>query len=328
MVLQSRYLLSIFYATVVLPAWAAPAGHAPVENASHARPVAAAPTAAGLLALEKQAKEAYARGDAKFFESRFSDKLVMQRRGSRLSKADIVKMISGLKCEVGEGWALTEPQMLKINNDAYVISYESNMKGSCTADGKTEKMPSPVRAASVWVRNGGKWQVVFHGENLIVDLKAPPAADKTMEPTNGRAAANANTVAAPAPAAPTADPITDALMAAEHSVWEAWRAHDAKRSKELTAKDIAFVNLFGAFFANKAATIKNWTSTLCEVKSFRLTDGVATSVSSTIGILTLTGTAVGTCGGQDISGQRIYGNSVYVKDGNAWKWAFGFNSPS
>jgi len=63
-------------------------------------------------------------------------------------------------------------------------------------------------------------------------------------------------------------------------------------------------------------------------QSFTLTNGVGTSVSPTVGVLTLTGTVVGTCGGQDISGQRTYGNSVYVKDGGAWKWAFGFNSPS
>ena len=30
----------------------------------------------------------------------------------------------------------------------------------------------------------------------------------------------------------------------------------------------------------------------------------------------------------NISGQEIYATTVYVKDGDAWKWAFGFNSPS
>jgi hypothetical protein len=40
------------------------------------------------------------------------------------------------------------------------------------------------------------------------------------------------------------------------------------------------------------------------------------------------GTVAGTCGGQDISGQKVYGNSVYVRQGGAWKWVFGFNSPS
>ena len=91
--------------------------------------------------------------------------------------------------------------------------------------------------------------------------------------------------------------ITDALMATENAVSEAWMTHDAKKSKDLTAKNIAFVNLFGSFYANKAATIENWTSTACQVKSFTLTNGVATVVSPTVGILTLTGTVVGTCSG-------------------------------
>ncbi len=332
---QLRHLLLIVTAAVVFAACAAPAGNAPAKNANAnsnanaAKPVAAAPTADALLALDKQANEAYIKGDGKFFEDFLSDNVVMRDGGARLGKTDAVKMISGVKCEVKEGWALTEPQMAEIDNDAYVLSYESNMGGRCTADGKTDEMPSPVRAATVWVRNREKWQAAFHSENLIVDPKAPPATDKKEEPKkDNKAAANANTAAAPAPAKPIADRITDALMAAENSVWEAWKAKDAKKIEDLTAKEITFVNIFGTYFANKADVIKDWTGSTCDVKSFTLTDGVGTSVSPTVGILTLTGTVNGTCGGKDISGQKIYGNSVYVKDGDAWKWVFGFNSPS
>jgi len=38
------------------------------------------------------------------------------------------------------------------------------------------KMPSPVRAASLWVRSGDKWLAVYHGEVPIVDPKNPPKA--------------------------------------------------------------------------------------------------------------------------------------------------------
>jgi hypothetical protein len=334
MIFISRQLLLILTAAVVFTACAAPAGNAPTKNANAnsnatAATLAAAPSADTLLALDKQANEAYIKGDGKFFESFLSDKLVMHKGGSRLSKTDAVKIISGVRCEVKEGWALTEPQMAKIDDDTYVLSYESNMEGSCRADGKTEKLPSPVRAATVWVRNGGRWQAAFHGENLIIDPKTPPAADQKEDPKkDDKATANANTAAAPAPAKPSADPITDALMAAERSVWEAWKNKNAKKIEDLTAKEITFVNIFGTYFANKADALKDWTGATCDVTSFTLTDGVGTSVSPTVGILTLTGSVNGTCGGKDISGQKIYGNSVYVKDGNSWKWVFGFNSPS
>jgi hypothetical protein len=38
------------------------------------------------------------------------------------------------------------------------------------------------------------------------------------------------------------------------------------------------------------------------------------------------GSVDGNCGGQ--KPPLVYGTSVYVKDGDAWKWAFGFNSPA
>ena len=335
MIFNFRHLLLRLTAAVVFTSCVAPAGNEPAEhsnansNANAAKPRAAAPTADALLALDKQANEAYIKGDGKFFESFLSDKFVMHEGGARLGKTDAVKMISGVKCEVKEGWALTEPQMAKIDNDTYVLSYKSNMEGRCIADGKTEKLPSPVRAATVWARNGEKWQAAFHGENLIVDLKAPPEADKKEEPKKDhKAAANTNTAAAPPSATSAADPITDALMAAERSVWEAWKNKDAKKIEDLTAKEITFVNIFGTHFANKADVIKDWTGATCDVTGFTLTDGVGTAVSPTVGILTLTGTVNGTCGGKDISGQKINVNSVYVKDGDAWKWVFGFNSPS
>jgi hypothetical protein len=45
-------------------------------------------------------------------------------------------------------------------------------------------------------------------------------------------------------------------------------------------------------------------------------------------MLTRKGTADGTCGGQEIGGTAIWGVSIYVKDGDAWKFAFGMNSPA
>ena len=322
---NSQNSLSILAAAAVLAA----CGLDAASSAKAATPVAATPSADALLALEKQAHEARIRGDGKFFEGLLSDKFVASAGGVRLNKAEAVKMISGNKCDVNKGWALTEPQMLKIDNDAYVLSYVSDMQGHCTADGKTKEMPGPVRAATIWVRNREKWHVAFHGENLIVDPAAPPAPDKkTVAAEKDKAAVSVNKAGAPASAQPAADSITDALMATENALWDAWKDKDAKRLEDMTARDIAFVDYFGTYFAHKAETIKDWTGPICDVSSFRLTNGVGTSISPTVGILTLTGTVNGACGGKDISGQKIHGNSVYVKDGGAWKWVFGFNSPT
>ena len=337
-----KYFVLIAAAAVAFTAWGAAAGDSPANKANPANAnayavkpttaAAAAPTVDALLALDTQANKAFINGDGKFFEGLLSDKLVMTSGGRRMSKADVVKMISGNKCDIKVGWALAEPQMVKINNDAYILSYKTSMEGTCTNDGKTEKQPSPVRAATVWVRYGAKWQAVYHGENPIIDPKNPPkvpsAAPATPADSKTAAQINSKPATHARPAVHTPDRITVALMSAENAIWEGWRAKDTKRIVDLTAKEIAFVNIFGDHFANKTDVIKDWTGALCDVKSFSLTDGVGTLVLPTVGILTLTGVANGTCGGADISGQKIYGTSVYVKEGNGWKWAFGFNSPS
>jgi hypothetical protein len=299
-------------------------GPANNSRANAAKPAAAAPTADALLALDKEANKAYINGDGQFFGGLLNDKMVMTSGGHRMGKAEVVKMISGVKCNIKEGWSLTEPQMEKIDDDTYVLTYKTTMDGTCTFNGKTEKQPSPVRAATVWVRNGEKWQAAFHGGNLIVDPKALSATDKQEESKKG--GPKKDTAGTPSLAKPAADQGTDGMMAAEKSVWEAWKAKNGKKIEDLTAEDISFVNIFGTYFANKADAIKDWTGATCDVKSFSLTDGVGTLVSPTVGILTVVGSVDGNCGGQ--KPPLVYGTSVYVKDGDAWKWAFGFNSPA
>jgi hypothetical protein len=312
---------------VSFAACGAPAVNAPANNANTnaARPTAAAPTADGLLALDKQAHEAFFKGDAKFFEGMLSDRFVqLGPGGSRMDKAATTRTIAGVKCDIKDGWKLDEPRVSPIDADTYVLSYKGTFDGTCTMGGKTEKAPSPIRAATVWVRGGDKWLAAFHGENLIVDPKAPAAAP--VRPEAEQAAPKQGDTAAPDArrAAPAADPNADAMMAVEGSVWAAWKARDAGKLEELTNKELSFVDIFGNVTSTKAETIKFWTEHQCEVKSVDVTDGVGTSLSPTVGILTFKGTADGTCYGQKLGGP-IYGASVYVKNGDAWKLAFTLN---
>ena len=308
-------------------------------NTNTSKPVAAAPTAAALMAREKQANEAYVKGNSKFFDGMLSDKFViLTDDGQRMDKAATVKMIAGVKCDI-KSMDLTEPAMSMIDADTYALSYKATWDGTCNGpDGKPMKVPSPIRSASIWVRSGDKWQAVFHGENLIVDPKnppkaapaAPPKKPKKVEPKKDvKTAANSNTAsntAAPAKATPDAN--TDALVKVELALWEAWKAHDAKRLDDLMAKDVSFVNIFGTSLATRADALKDWTGAGCEIKSVSVSDGFASTLSPTVEMLTRKGTADGTCGGQNVGGTVIWGVSIYVKDGDAWKFAFGMNSPA
>jgi hypothetical protein len=329
-----RFIL-LAAASTLVAACGAPAANTGANNANTktTKPVAAAPTADALMALDKQANEAYVKGNSKFFEGMLGDKFVILGGGQRMDKAATVGMIAGVKCDI-KSMDLTEPAMSMIDADTYALSYKATWDGTCNGpDGTPMKVPSPVRSASIWVRSGDKWQAVFHGENLIVDPKnpaapaAPPEKTKKVEPKEDvKTAANSNTApntAAPAKAMPDAN--TDALVKVELALWEAWKEHDAKKLDDLMAKDVSFVNIFGTYLATRADAMKDWTGAGCEVKSVSVSDGFATALSPTVEMLTRKGTADGTCGGQNVGGTDIWGVSIYVKEGDAWKFAFGMN---
>ena len=271
-----------------------------------------APTIDTLMALDKQANEAYVKGDSGFFESFLSEKFVMRESGQRMNKAAVVKMIAGIKCEVKTS-SLDEHWMAKIDADTYVLSYRGIWDGMCTGpDGKSMRIPSPIRAATVWVRSDDRWQAAFHGENPIIDPKHSPEAlpAPIAEPTEKAEDTDA-------------DPNTDALVEVEKSVWEAWKAHDAKKLEDLTANSLSFIDIFGNSFDNKTDTIKAWAGSICEVKSIGVADGIVTALSPTIRLLMHKGTADGTCYGEKVP--AVHGNSIYVRDGEAWKLAFTMN---
>ena len=300
-------------------------------NTNAAKPVAAAPTVDALMALDRQANEAYVKGDSKFFEEMLSDKFVILANGQRLDKATTVKLIAGLKCDI-KSMDLSEPAMSMIDADTYALSYKAAWEGTCNdLDGKPMKVPSPVRSASIWVRSGDKWRAVFHGENLIVDPKAStprpaPTAKKEEPKRDDKAAANSDTApSTAAPARATPDANTEALVRVELALWEAWKEHDAKKLDALMTRDVSFVNIFGTYLGTKAEALKDWTGNGCEVKSVSVSDGFATALSPTVEMLTRKGTADGTCSGQNIGGVPIWGVSIFVKDGDAWKFAFGMN---
>jgi hypothetical protein len=116
---------------------------------------------------------------------------------------------------------------------------------------------------------------------------------------------------------------TDTMLAVERNVWEAWRAHDAEKLADVTARDISFINIFGVYLATKPMRCRTGLGTYCDVKSVSLTDATGTMLSSTVGILTFKASADGTCYGQKVG--PVWGSSVYVKYGDVWKWTFGIN---
>jgi hypothetical protein len=271
-----------------------------------------APTKVALVTLERSAYAAWKAKDATFWKTFLSDKFVGWGSSGRLDKASATKEYTGADCVI-KNYALSEEQVRPLGTDAALITYKITVDGTCGG----QAVPPNRWAASVYVREADKWKGAFHAEAPIVDPKAALAkpAEKGKAPQKVQAQ----------PAATNGS--TDALLAAERAVWEAWREHDGKQLEDLTARDISFINIFGGYFANKTDALKDWTGSGCDVESVSVSKAARTMLSPSIGILTFKATADGTCYGQVVN-SVIWGTSVYSKHGDAWKWTFGINVPA
>ena len=149
-------------------------------NANTKPAAPAAPTADVLLDMEKKANEAYVKGDGAYFESILSDKAMMSMGKQHMNKAGIVSMIKTAKCELTGDVKLSDPQMSKIDNDTYAFVYKNESVGKCTEHGKMVDM-KPMRASTIWVRNGEKWQAVWHGETMIMEPKTDAKKDEAKK---------------------------------------------------------------------------------------------------------------------------------------------------
>lgn len=295
-------------------------------NAATTKPAAAAPTADALMALDKNATEAYWKGDGKAFETILSDKFTWPGNKGTGDKANSIKMISAVKCDVKSS-QLSEPQSLKIDDDTYVVSYKGTADGMCNdgPNGAMKKIASPFRGNTVWVRNGDRWQAAFHNENPIVDMSNPPKSGD-VKPTDAKTDAKPNVAkGAPAPtAAKSAN--TDAVVAAEKAGWVAWMNHDAKALDAFLAKNAAISNSDGSFMNDRAAIVKYWAEMPCkDVKTVDVKDAFGITLGPNAEMITFSGVSDGTCFGQ--KNVPMPSMSIYVKEDGGWKLAFGTSTP-
>jgi hypothetical protein len=153
--------------------------------------------------------------------------------------------------------------------------------------------------------------------SMVVALAFAACGSETTKPTTNTAnAANAvNAAAKPAAAAPT----KDALMALEKSAYEAWKTKDAKFWDPFLTEN--FVGFGATGRMDRAAAIKEYSGTDCDVKSYALSDDQMTTVGSDVAYITHKATYEGTCAGQKLPAQAmVFG--IYVRSGDKWKGAF------
>ena len=354
MILFSLMLAAaVFCAACGAPAEIKSANVANTANANASKPVSSAPTKEDLMALDKQANEAWKNHDTKFFDTFLDDKFSGYGMKGRWDKAAALKDIAEHKCDV-KGFTIDDTQMKVISPEVAVLTYKITTDGSCEGH-KIE----PARTSTVFVKRGDKWMGAYHSETTIVEPKAPGSSDKkaemkkeddtatkadeaktgsaekprdTKSGLEAKAAAPAAAPGAPgAPASNAAKPagdagMTDALAAIEKSGWEAWKSHDAQKLQDMTTKDVSFADVMGKYFPDKASTMAELSKPGCDVKSVNVSDPFSVSLTADVAILLFKGTAAGTCDGEKLG--PLYGATVYQKDGDAWKAAFITETPA
>ncbi len=268
-------------------------------------PAAVAPTKDSLVALERRSFEAWKTKNVRFWDTFLSDKFVGYGSSGRLDKKSASTEFSGADCEI-QSYDLAEEQIQVLAEDVALLRYRASVDGKCGG----EKVPAIRWAASVFVREGYTWKKVFHAAAAVVDPKVAVVklpGGKAEDPASG-------------------DADTEALLSMEKQVWEAWKDHDGGRLSGLTTNEISFINIFGSHFGTKAEALQDWSAAGCDAKSVRVTNAAGRMITPTVGILRFKGTVDGTCFGQRPG--PIWGSSIYVKQGDGWKWAFGINLPA
>ena len=267
-------------------------------------------TKAALITLEKSAYDAWKSKDAKFLGLVFkaSDRFVGWG-SSRLDKASATKEYTGADCDI-KSYTLSDEEIRPLGENAALVTHKTAVDGTCGG----QKIPAMNWTASIYVRDGDKWKAIFHAQSAVVDPRAAgPIPERKQTPAKLTAR----------------DPETDAILAVERDVWEAWREHDAKNNRGPDGQEYLYSSIFLVHTSPpRPMPSKDWSGAGCDVKSISLSDAAATMLSPTVGILTFSATA----GYAIASGQKvgsIWGSSVYVKHADdAGNGLFGINVPA
>ncbi len=302
---------SALAATVILSACGGAADNKPTANtvaantantaATAAKADIPAPTRDAIIALEKQAWEAWKTKDAKFWDGYLHDKFLgIGADGVALDKAATIKANTDPKTIV-KNYALAYEEVVPLGADAALLTYRAQQ--DYTTNGKPG--PKEVWSACVYVRDGDKWKEAMYKELPIEEHK--PSA-KPVKPDADK----------------KPDAVADELLTVERKAWDIWKSREQKGMEALYTPGLVTIDEGGRH--NYEETMKSWFGTKCEIAGYTLADASAVSMTKDMSILMYKASADGTCGGQPIG--TVNAVTVYVKDGNTWKGAFYFSSPA
>ena len=114
-----------------------------------------------IIATEKKLWEAWKNKDAKPFKANLAADSVMIGERGVAGKADIVKEMASMPCEV-KSFELSDFKTTFINSGTVLLTYKGVADGACAGTA----LPA-VWASSVYVNRGGRWLAASHQETPV-----------------------------------------------------------------------------------------------------------------------------------------------------------------
>ncbi|MBS0614261.1 MAG: nuclear transport factor 2 family protein [Steroidobacteraceae bacterium] len=300
---MSRDWIKVCIAVLAISCAVLAAGGEAIAAVARARSGGVPDLARVLGALESQSFAAWKSGDRGFWATYLSDDFVGWGPSGRLDKDSAVLALSGAGCRISN-YRLSNEQMSRLTPNAALLTHKSEVNGVCGG----KPLAPTVYTATVYVREGGQWRAGFRAQSAVVDpLKATiPAASGVW--TDGPTRSDAD---------------TQALLAREQAMVEAWKNRDAARMDRFFGPSIQFVDIFGNHIGSRAEALKKWSGEGCDVKGFKFSGAKATMLAPDFGVLTYRAVYDGKCFGQEL--WPIWGTAFYVKRGAVWMWSSGIN---
>ena len=154
-------LLVLAFATLCFAQPQATASPSPSPAAKPKPKMSKAALLKKLSANETKLWDAWKNKDPKPFQSLLAADGVMIGEDGIGNKADIVKMLPSMPCDV-KSYTLSDWKLSMVDADAAVITYKGMAEGTCGGQ------PIPATwSSSLWVNRKGKWVAFAHQETNI-----------------------------------------------------------------------------------------------------------------------------------------------------------------
>ena len=110
--------------------------------------------------MEREAWDAFGRGDGKFFEGFYSSDATQIDPNGIMTRKEAIAAISTKPCEL-KNYSINNFKVTMLNASTAFVTYAATQDATCGG----RKVPEKLVASSVYVKRNGKWQGALHQES-------------------------------------------------------------------------------------------------------------------------------------------------------------------